>query len=87
MTLIFIISIITFDIGIAFLMYIPVVFATVAPDDGGQRSAKDEDEQLTNASYTTSASRAHSITFSLSPSYASACHGAAPSGFYSRDCT
>ncbi len=42
---------------------------------------------LTNSSYTTSPRRAISITSSLSLSYASACHGTAPSGFYSKDCT
>ncbi len=26
-------------------MYIPVVFATVVPNDGGQRSADDEDQR------------------------------------------
>jgi hypothetical protein len=44
MTLIYIVFIIKFDIDITFLMYIPVVFATVVLDDGGQHSADDEDQ-------------------------------------------
>jgi hypothetical protein len=51
MTLIYIIFIITVDIDLTFLMYIHAVFVTVVPDDGGLRSAEDED-QLPNRSQT-----------------------------------
>jgi hypothetical protein len=40
----YIIHIIIFEKDIAVLMYVPVCFATVVPDDDGQRSA-DEDHR------------------------------------------
>ncbi len=42
---------------------------------------------VTNTYNTSCPCRVISITYSLCPSYASASHGTAPSGFYSLDCT
>ncbi len=84
------ISLITF-ITLIHIIYhtFPVTFFNILslsscnsfPDDDGQRGHENEDRP--NTSNTSCPCRIISFTSSLCPSYASACHGTAPSGFYS----